>query len=114
MGLEYGRRRRVALPGKVGTELANAELFFQLHYVIGILPLKIAQQALAAADHVDQTTSGVMILFVGLKVAFQMLNPAAQDRNLHISRTGILLMRTEFRNRLSFDFPIHFFCSGGK
>ena len=54
-----------------------------------------------------------MIFLIGLEVAFQMLNPAAQDRNLYISRTGILLVCTEFRNRLSFYFPIHFFCSGG-
>ena len=45
-----------------------------------------------------------MIFLIGLEVAFQMLNPAAQDRNLYISRTGILLMCTEFRNRLSFTF----------
>ena len=53
MGLEYGCRRRVVLPGKAGTELANTKLFFQLSHMISILPLKIAQQALAAADHID-------------------------------------------------------------
>ena len=104
---ESGRENSVSTTRESETDSTNAELFLQLNHTVGILPLQIAQQALASTHHISETSTGMTILFVGPKMALQMFNTAAQNRNLHVSRTGILLVDTKFRNCLSFYFPIH-------
>jgi hypothetical protein len=48
-----------------------------------ILVFQIGQQALTFADHLHQTTAGVMILLVSAEVIRQLLNPSGQKCDLH-------------------------------
>ena len=80
--------------------LANAKLCFQLDHATGILALEIAQKALTPAHHVGKTAAGMIVFFIGLEMPFQMLDSATQNRYLYVRRTGVLVVRTKFLNRL--------------
>ena len=80
--------------------LANAKLCFQLDNAISILALEIAQKALAPTYHVGESAAGMIVFFIGLEMSFQMLDSATQNRYLYVRRTGVLVVRTKFLNRL--------------
>src|SRR5690606_10696233 len=54
-----------------------------------VLALQVIQQLAALVDHADQTTTGVVVLAVGLEVVLQLVDVGGQQCNLHFRRTGI-------------------------
>jgi hypothetical protein len=70
--------------------------------------MQVVQQPPPLANHYQQTTAGAVILLVGLQVLGQMVDALGQQRDLHVGRTGILLVRLECLNRLSFGFHTFF------
>ena len=97
-----GRSSRVSTGSREseGSPLANAELCFQLDHAVGFLAFEIAQKALAPAHHVGKAAAGMIVFFIGLEMPFQMLDSATQNRYLYVRRTGVLVVRTKFLNRL--------------
>ena len=64
---------------------------------------QVAQQVSALADHLQKTAAGVVVVLVRLQVFRQRVDPAGQNRNLNLRRTGVALMpRVLVDNRLLF------------
>src|ERR1700712_3853888 len=54
-----------------------------------VLTFQVIQQLATLVYHTDQTTTGVVILTVGLEVALQFVDVGGQQCNLHFWRTSI-------------------------
>src|SRR5437867_12613947 len=62
---------------------ADPESLDQLSVALRIPVLEIVQEAAAGSDHLEQTAAGMMILGVRAEVPGQILDPVAQNRDLH-------------------------------
>jgi hypothetical protein len=77
-------------PGRGSAFLAaQAEALDQLGVARGILALEVVQQITALVDHADKTTSGVVILLVGFKVAAKLLDVCGEQCNLYFRGSGV-------------------------
>ena len=70
----------------------------------GVFALQVIQQLTTLVDHTDQTTTGVVVFFVGLEVALQLVDVGGQQSNLHFRATGIAGGLLVIGNDLSFFF----------
>ena len=61
-----------------------------------IVPLQVIKQLSSLAGHFDEAVSGVDILAMGLQVFGEMRDPSREQGDLHLARTGILLVRSIF------------------
>jgi hypothetical protein len=66
--------------------------------------LQVIQQAAALANHHQQPAARAVILFVGLKMLGQMVDPLRQQRNLHIGGTRVFIVRLKLFNRFRLCF----------
>jgi hypothetical protein len=89
---------------KPQTEMLLTQLQFLCNRLIpiGIGRMQVVQQTTALADHHQQTTAGAMILLVPLQVLGQAVNTLRQQRDLHISRAGILFVHPKILNSFGF------------
>jgi hypothetical protein len=73
--------------------------------------LEVVEQLATAARHLEQATAGVEVLPVGPKMLGQMVDSGCQESDLHLARTGVLIV--DFV--LGYDFWLndcrHFVCS---
>jgi hypothetical protein len=53
--------------------------------------LEIAQQTPALADEHEQPAAGVMVLLVRTQVLGELVDPAREQRDLHLGRPGVAL-----------------------
>jgi hypothetical protein len=72
--------------------LAQLELFGDRLVTAHVGRLEIVQQPAALADHHEQPAAGPVILQILLQVLGQVVDPLRQQRDLHVSRTGIALV----------------------
>src|SRR5947209_5229718 len=84
--------------------LAEPEALDGRAVALDVLPLQVVEQAAAAADHLEQAAAAVVVLGVGLEVLGQLDDAMRQDRDLHLGRTGVALMRPVLVDDLLFDF----------
>src|SRR5258705_2702285 len=75
--------------------LAQTEPFHNLAVPIRVSPVEIVQESPALVDHHDQSPPRSMVLYVALKVRSQIVDPLAQQCNLHLRLARILNMLTE-------------------
>src|SRR5438034_5702499 len=54
-----------------------------------VLPPEVLEQAAALANHLEQATPGVMVLFVGPEVLGQLLDALGQQGDLNLGRAGV-------------------------
>src|SRR5688572_23189134 len=73
--------------------LANAEASNQLGVPIGVLALEIIQQAPPLADQLQQPAARMVILRVYLEVLGEVIDPVAENRDLHFRRSGVAVVR---------------------
>src|SRR5688572_6659267 len=73
--------------------LANAEASNQLGVPIGILALEIIEQTPPLADQLQQSAARMMILCVDLEVLGEVIDPVAENRDLHFRRSGVAVVR---------------------
>src|SRR5687768_13191854 len=73
--------------------LANAEASNQLGVPIGVLALEIIQQAPPLADQLQQPAARMVILRVYLEVLGEVVDPVAENRDLHFRRSGVPVVR---------------------
>src|SRR5579871_3854449 len=89
-------------PAKGGTQsldgvlTAKAKALDQFLVAPFVLALEVIQQAPPLADHHQQTTAGMEILFVGLEVVGEALDTLREQRHLDFRRTGVTLAGGEF------------------
>ena len=75
----------------------------------GLIPidiggLQVIQQTTPLANHHQQPAARAVILFVLLKVFGQVIDALGEQRNLDVSRTGVLFMQLKIAYRLCFSF----------
>ena len=85
---------------------ADAEALDQVLIAFFVLALGVVQKITTLRHKLEQTTTGVVVFLVRLKVFSQRRNPAGQDRNLDFWRTGVAFLGCEF-----FDQAVLFFNS---
>src|SRR5699024_8973893 len=78
-----GERRRCA-PAGAATRGRRA-------VALDVDALQVLQEALALTDQQHQTTTGVVIVLVGLEVLGQVVDPMREERDLDLGRTGVAL-----------------------
>ena len=74
----------------------------QLQVTVTVFPAQVVQQFTTLVYHADQTTAGMMILLVDLKVTLQLVDVGAQQCNLHFWRAGIAISLLIILNDLCF------------
>ena len=62
------------------------------------LPFQVVQQSPAPRHHDQQSPAGVMIFLVGLEVLGKLLDPMAQDGNLHFRRAAVIVVQLVLGN----------------
>ena len=67
--------------------------------------LEVVEQTTTLTDHLQQTTTGMVILLVGLEVLGEVADALRQQSNLNLGGTGIALVESV----LSDDFILAFF-----
>lgn len=70
--------------------LADAELFDELKVAFGVGLVEVVQQRTAFADEDEQGTAGTGVLFVGLEVGGEVLDPLGEKGDLDFGGTGVL------------------------
>src|SRR5688572_8106108 len=73
--------------------LADAEAADQLRVAFRILALQVVQQAAALADQLEQAPTGMVILGVHLEVLGEVVDPVAENGDLHFRRTRVRIVR---------------------
>lgn len=78
--------------------------------------VQVIQKAAALADHHEQSTARTVVLAVLLQMFREAVDPVGQQRNLDISRAGILVMQLMTLNyfRFLFHISVHFLLSDGQ
>lgn len=82
--------------------LTDAELLNDDLVTIGVVRLEVVEQAAAPADHHEQATPRRVVLAVGSEVLRQLVDPFAEDGNLHFRTARVRVMRAELRNDARF------------
>ena len=88
----------VAIQSAVSRLLADAELLNDGLVAFGIGFSEVIEQAATLAHHHEKTPPGGMILLMGLKMFGQLTDPGAEDGDLDLRGTGIVLGSTVVGN----------------
>ena len=86
--------------------VAEAKIADDLAVSVDVGLLEVREKAPAFSDHLEEAATAVMISGVGLEVIGQMIDPLRKQRNLHVSRTGIPLVKLEIADRFLLAFHI--------
>src|SRR5262249_16019270 len=84
-------------PGQVEL-LADAELTDHAFVTLGVVFLKVVEQATPLADQHEKAAARAVVFLVRLEVLRQLTDTFAQQSNLDLGRTGVRLMRTVLVN----------------
>jgi hypothetical protein len=71
--------------------LADAKLLNNSLIAFGVGFSEVVEQAATLAHHHEKTAPGGMIFLMGFEMFRQLANPSAQDGNLNLRRTGIVI-----------------------
>ena len=74
--------------------LADAQLVDQSAVTLDVLLLQVVQQTAALADHLEQATTGVVVLGIQLQVSGQVSDALGQDSDLDLGGAGVGLVST--------------------
>ena len=97
-------RRRVERPRTQTTALAVRELFTDAEFLnyrfvaLGVVLLKVIEQATPLADQHEKTAARTVILLVRFKVLRQLANALAEQRDLNFGASGVGRVRTILTN----------------
>src|SRR5690606_9643426 len=110
---EARSRQRAQCPGfrlrasssdfQLGCALATqAQTSDQGAVTSSVLTLQVVQQLAALVHHADQTTTGVVVLAVGLEVVLQLVDVGGQQGYLHFRGTSVAFVLLVLVNDLGF------------
>jgi hypothetical protein len=71
--------------------LPDAKLLNNSLIAFGVGFSEVVEQAATLAHHHEKTAPGGMILLMGFEMFRQLANPRAQDGNLNLRRTGVVI-----------------------
>ena len=71
--------------------LADAQFLNDGFVAFGIRLSEVIEQATTLAHHHEKTAPGGVVLLMRLEMLRQLANPCAQDGDLHLRRTGIVI-----------------------
>ena len=80
--------------------MAQLELFRNRLITAHIRILQVIQQPTSLTDHHQQPAARTVIFLVLLQMFGQVIDPLREQRDLHVSRAGILLMQLKIAYRL--------------
>jgi hypothetical protein len=66
-----------------------------------ILFPEILQKPAALSDQHQQAAAGMMVFFVGAKMAGQAIDPLGEERDLYLRRTGVTFVNAVLLNKRS-------------
>ena len=75
--------------------LAQVELFEDDLVAVGRGVLEVIEEGAAFCHHHEEAAAGGMILDVGLEVLGELVDALGEERDLHISAAGVLLVDLE-------------------
>ena len=84
--------------------MAQLELLGDGLVTVDVGVVEVIQQPAALTNHHQQSTTGTVVFLAVLQVLRQMVDALRQQSNLHVGRTGILLVQLELFNRFGFGF----------
>ena len=88
----FGETERNRLRPKL---VAQFELFRDCRVATHVRVMKVVQQTATLTNHDEQSATRAVILFTGLQVFGQMVDPLGEKGNLHIGGTGVALVQFE-------------------
>ncbi len=92
-------RNGVATPGVPGFLTPDPEPGDQQPVSLDIVVLHVVEQAAPATDELHQSPPGVMISPVDLEVLCQVVDASSEERNLHLWRAGVGLVKPVLGDR---------------
>ena len=84
--------------------LTDTQLLDCCTIAVYILLLQIVQKVSSVTNHLQQTTSGVMVVLMRLQMCSQIVDSLCQNGDLYFRRTGIGLVGTVCSNNFSLLF----------
>lgn len=104
---------RVVTTVRVGTGsglTAELEYFDDLLVFGGVLLAQVAEEAAAAPNKLEQTATGVMVVFMNLEVLGEVLDASGEQTDLDTGRAGVVFVVTEFVDRFRIGGSGHVVC----
>jgi hypothetical protein len=86
-------RVKNSMGGRPQKSMAQLELLGDGRVPFHVRVMKIIQQATALADHHQKAAAGAVVFLVALQVFRQVVDPLREQRDLHISGPGVLLVQ---------------------
>src|SRR6185369_8412467 len=74
---------------RIGGLPANPEALLELPGAFAVLVLEVAEQTTAAADHHQETATGMVILRLLIQVLGQIFDAPAEEGDLHLRRADV-------------------------
>jgi hypothetical protein len=90
--------------------LPDPEFADYVAIAVRIVRLQVIQQAASLAHQHQQTTAGCVILFVGLEMPGQVVDPLAQNRDLDFRRSGVRFVGSEAFDQVGVRYSSFFSC----
>ena len=88
--------------------LTDSELLDQNTVSVDVLLSKVVKKVTSAANHLEKTSSGVVVVLVNLKVFVKVVDSLCEDSNLNLGRTCVVLaLLVSFDNSCFFFFAHH-------
>src|SRR5690348_16070358 len=69
--------------------VTEPELGDELAIALDVRPLHVVEQPAAPTDHLEQATTRVVVLAMGLEVVVEVVDAVRQHRHLHARRAGV-------------------------
>ena len=94
--------------------LTDAQLGNDSTVTLDVLSHQIVQHLAALTDHLQQATTGVVVLLVDLQVLGQLVDASGQNGDLNLGRTGVSGVRASALSRCGLGArPGRFPCDSG-
>src|SRR5271157_4630305 len=99
---EWRYARSVIVQWLANGLLADAQFLNDGFVAFGIRLSEVIEQAATPAHHHEKTPPGGVVLLMRLEMLRQFANPCAQDGNLNLRRTGIVIGSSVIGNQGGF------------
>ena len=84
--------------------LSDAELSDDSSVTLDVLLLQVSEHVAALTNHLQQATTGMVVVLVLLQMLGELLDALGQDCDLYFRRTGVGLVGTVCGNNFSLLF----------
>ena len=89
--------------------LTKAELLDKSSVAFDVDLLKVLQKISSVTDHLQKTSSGMVVMGMLFQVTVQVVDPLGEDRDLDFRRTGVAFMSGKLFDDFLFFLLCHLF-----